>query len=79
MSEYCYDMPCHSTITSQCGAHRDIEMGSSDFLLMFFITHLVISHRFVLVERFEAFLVDCRKVNKDVLGSIICIYQRSVR
>ena len=56
----------------------DIEMAVVIFDLCFY-THLVISHRFVLVERFEAFLVDCRKVNKDVLGSIICIYQRSVR
>ena len=36
------------------------------------MTHLVVSHGLILVEGFEAILVDRREMNKYIFGPIIC-------
>lgn len=36
------------------------------------MTHLVVSHGLILVEGFEAILVDRREMNEYIFGPIIC-------
>ena len=42
------------------------------------MTHLVVSHGLILVEGFEAILVDRREMNKYIFGPIICSSQTTI-